>query len=790
MAEKTLIRRILAIFDRASARKTEAELAASLGSAGKKGGENFLRELRAAFDKRMADLKVQLAKGLIDPKQFKAQATLAAKEFNTGIIAGMEKARAAGTLTDREYLKLSRTLKKVGDEGAESGGRIGSAFFKLGTALAGLFALQRVKTFFVDSIKGAIAAEESYSRLDVVLRALGLSYRQVSPEVERYLNRLQKSTRFSDEDGREALVNLVTITGDYRKALSLLDLTANIAEKRHTTMAEAANTAGAAALGLSKGMKDLGIKTGETGDIVGKLQLNLGNLAEEAGTTTAGKIAIVNNLWDEFKEKIGAAILGSDNLQNSVGPHGLQGALESLNSWAENNSKAISGFIDKLVAAGRAVASVSAFIVKHTPNLYTLGKAWDFVTGKTEAAGTATAKTEAVIANASAKRRALTKDEQAILLKITEEGGTDLAGLTAKELAAIHALHEADGKGLVTLAKDQADAITAVLKGEQAKQKQDREHRARALAAELERIEIEIAVRTLQVEQGLTEALAREMVRRQQLLHPKATPTTATEGDVTAGLAQLDKASLLVAAGLSERTTPAVKEVTQAITDLKLVAIPVAQEMTREEFIRQAALRAGIDINTEVGQSYAALAGQQFDNATNFASPWVQAMQLIRNEIEGSGTLFHDLAMAWAEGGIVGIARFALLKVKENLAFAIEEGAKAIGSLFTNPAAVAAHATAAVKHGIAAAAWGALANVAGGGGSGGSGGSGGAVSVGTPNLARAQETKAAAPEITIVLTGPGFNALNPKVQEIVYGAMQQARERYGQDAKIRIKGAP
>ena len=39
-------------------------------------------------------------------------------------------------------------------------------------------------------------------------------------------------------------------------------------------------------------------------------------------------------------------------------------------------------------------------------------------------------------------------------------------------------------------------------------------------------------------------------------------------------------------------------------------------------------------------------------------------------------------------------------------------------------------------------------------------------------------------EVHIHFTGPGFNALNPRVQKVVYGAMQNARERYGEDAKI------
>src|SRR5688572_21529112 len=231
MADNVIRRFVRIIYDSVSGKKAEAQLAAGLGDAGRKGGANFVRELRAAFDRKMADLKVQLAKGLIDPAQFKAQANLAAKQFNQGIIAGMEQARKAGTLTDAEYLKLGRTLKRTGDEGATAGGKIFSSFAKVGTVIADALTaigIQRFARFMRESITAAIEAEDSYARLDAVLKPLGLSYQAVSGEVETYLDRIQKTTRFSDEDAREALVNLVTATGDYQLSLRLLDVTAKI----------------------------------------------------------------------------------------------------------------------------------------------------------------------------------------------------------------------------------------------------------------------------------------------------------------------------------------------------------------------------------------------------------------------------------------------------------------------------------------------------------------------------------------------------------------------------------
>jgi hypothetical protein len=95
-------------------------------------------------------------------------------------------------------------------------------------------------------------------------------------------------------------------------------------------------------------------------------------------------------------------------------------------------------------------------------------------------------------------------------------------------------------------------------------------------------------------------------------------------------------------------------------------------------------------------------------------------------------------------------------------------------------------------------AWGAIAAETGGG----DGGS--AVSVPTPStagasagsgLTTAQAASASSSsgssqipaDVSIYLTGPGFNALNPKVQEVVWGAQQQAEQRFGPNTRVRVQ---
>lgn len=69
MADKGIRRFIRFVLDRPSAKKVGEQMEDVLGTAGKEGGENFARELRNAYNRRMAQLREELASGAIDQKR-------------------------------------------------------------------------------------------------------------------------------------------------------------------------------------------------------------------------------------------------------------------------------------------------------------------------------------------------------------------------------------------------------------------------------------------------------------------------------------------------------------------------------------------------------------------------------------------------------------------------------------------------------------------------------------------------------------------------------------------------
>jgi hypothetical protein len=148
-----------------------------------------------------------------------------------------------------------------------------------------------------------------------------------------------------------------------------------------------------------------------------------------------------------------------------------------------------------------------------------------------------------------------------------------------------------------------------------------------------------------------------------------------------------------------------------------------------------------------------------------------------------------------------GLGKAAAAKAKQNAIEAAEMLVRAgVFFLFGDFPQATAAAGLAVQFGAVAAAWGLLAAASGGGGDTSapsiptSTPVGGAASTGTDlGSARSQSSSAAAgsqqvpADVSIYLVGPGFHATNPEVQRVVWGATQEATERFGTGTRIRIR---
>lgn len=176
-----------------------------------------------------------------------------------------------------------------------------------------------------------------------------------------------------------------------------------------------------------------------------------------------------------------------------------------------------------------------------------------------------------------------------------------------------------------------------------------------------------------------------------------------------------------------------------------------------------------------------------------YAAQYNQVQQAIQKTTiaqQLAAEVAHDVAGALTAAMKGQLGAYAAGKAEQNLLEAAELGVEAAASvIFSLGIATGPLLALAGEHLAIAAAWGALAAASGGGGrhTGGAGGGSAALSgargaSGGPSE-RAQPT---AQEVHIHLIGPGFDALNPEVQRVVYGAEQRARERFGANARIHL----
>lgn len=236
----------------------------------------------------------------------------------------------------------------------------GSSVSSLGKTIAGFVTAAAFGALLKKSTDEAGESEQSIVRLEQALKNVGVSYQQVGPEAEKYLDHLQKTTRFSDEDAREALTKLVTITGDYRGSLGNLNLVADVAAYKHIAMADAAEIVGKAQMGNTKVLREFGITAKDGADGIEQLGKKMKGQAEVDGKTWQGSLERINNLWGENLEKVGNAIIKNDKVGEAL--TGVTGFLANMAVWVENNSGAIGSFIDGLTTLLGWLKSLASFI--------------------------------------------------------------------------------------------------------------------------------------------------------------------------------------------------------------------------------------------------------------------------------------------------------------------------------------------------------------------------------------------------------------------------------------------
>lgn len=286
-------------------------------------------------------------------------------------------------------------LRGINSQVNESGGFFKNALssalgFAAGAGAISLVggAVGSLTGFITDSIKAGQDQQAVMSQTDAVIKSTGGAAGMTAEAVGNLADSLARTTPFSDDVTQSAENMLLTFTNIGQKVFpdatkTVLDMSQALGQDTKSSaiqLGKALNDpiAGISALSrvgvtFDQGQKDA-IKTmmstndiaGAQGIILKELSKEFGKSAEAAGQTMAGKMAILNNVVDQTKEKIGLALIPIlQNLMSGITSNVLP-IFDKLAAW----------FIkDGIPAISKLASSVEGVLVPALGMIFTwIGK--------------------------------------------------------------------------------------------------------------------------------------------------------------------------------------------------------------------------------------------------------------------------------------------------------------------------------------------------------------------------------------------------------------------------------
>lgn len=229
-------------------------------------------------------------------------------------------------------------------------------------ALPAAAALGGLAIAAVDFTKAAIEDQKSAAILASALKQTAGASNEAVASTEAWISAQGKALGVADDQLRPALATLARATGDVAKSQELASLAMNISaatgkdiQSVSVGLAKAYAGQGTALKKLVPGLDEAVLASGDFAAIQAELASKVGNAADVAANTAAGKMQRFSLAMTEAKESIGYALLPA--------VEALLGPLQGLGEFVQNNTQLIlifGGIIAGLAAAILAVNAVMA----------------------------------------------------------------------------------------------------------------------------------------------------------------------------------------------------------------------------------------------------------------------------------------------------------------------------------------------------------------------------------------------------------------------------------------------
>lgn len=330
----------------------------------------------------------------------------------------------------------------------------GLAAVAVGSALFG---------FFRSAITEAKNAEVGMVRLQTAVENAGGVFPLLESKLEAAVKSVMKMSTATDDELREALTRMITVSGDVEGSIQNLALVTDIAAFKNISLEEASLAVGKAMTGNVGALNRLGVAGKDATTVIENARVAFGGFAEEQSNTFGGSLKRLTNQWGEFKEAVGNALIGGNAMQS--GTNTLIDTLVDLEEWVVVNQESIQGFVDAIVGAATSVIENGPKIINVFKDILTLGT-WRLTQGAKDAGDAlvdSTKLTEEQVLklfevhvarrtrelqrwqaarehNARATVKTVTEAEDAAT-RVIELEGKARTKLTAKELEELQGLH-------------------------------------------------------------------------------------------------------------------------------------------------------------------------------------------------------------------------------------------------------------------------------------------------------------------------------------------------------------
>ncbi len=225
-----------------------------------------------------------------------------------------------------------RELERMGASAVKQGATAGGALRRLGAAggiikskllgpLQGLgpaLGVAGILKFGKDSVGAFHEAELAGVAMGNSLKHNKLLAGETAESFEKLSKEIQSKTAADDESVQSAIASLADFKLTGKQIRETIPLVVDYARRTGKSVPDAAKTLGTAMLGNTRALKLVGIKYKSTGDeardytnITGLLRDKVGGFAQEEAKTTAVRMEIMKNRFNDLQEVVGSKVVGA-----------------------------------------------------------------------------------------------------------------------------------------------------------------------------------------------------------------------------------------------------------------------------------------------------------------------------------------------------------------------------------------------------------------------------------------------------------------------------------------------